>query len=146
MPIGLPFLGDDLPGHCAHLFKAFEREVERLVVERDHPAKRPLDILFDLIAMPWALVQHGENDDFAIHMLPSSMILLLMRVYHRNLGMSRELRGAALFPRSGRSGGPWTTVALFLPHACGRKSATVVQGSPVQALTMPRWIRTIVRH
>src|SRR6266568_1389149 len=92
MAIGFPFLGDDLPGHSAHLFKAFEREVERLVVERDHPTKRPLDILFDLIAMPWALVQHGENDDFAIHMLLSSMILLLMRVYHRELGMSRGLR------------------------------------------------------
>src|SRR2546427_9556816 len=47
----------------------FESEVERLIVEGDHPAKRPLGILFDLIAMPWTLVQHGENDDFAIHML-----------------------------------------------------------------------------
>src|SRR6266704_62459 len=92
MAIGFAFLGDDLPGHGTHLFKAFEREVERLVVERDRPAKRPLDILFDLVAMPWALAQHGENDNFAIHMLPSSMILLLMRVYHRELGMSRGLR------------------------------------------------------
>src|SRR5260370_38082869 len=89
MAIGLAFLGDDLPGHGTNLFKAFESEVERLVVERDHPAKRPLDILFDLIAMPGALVQHGENDDFAIHMLPSSMILLLMSKYHIKLELSR---------------------------------------------------------
>ena len=60
MAIGFPFLGDDLPGHGTHLFKAFESEVERLIVEGDHPAKRPLGILLDLIAMPWALSQHGE--------------------------------------------------------------------------------------
>jgi len=61
MPIGLAFLGDDLPGDSTHLFKALEDEVERFVVESNHAPKRPVNILFDLVAMPWALPQHGED-------------------------------------------------------------------------------------
>ena len=61
MPIGLAFLGDDLPGDSTHLFKALEDEVERFVVESNHAPKRPVNILFDLVTMPWALPQHGED-------------------------------------------------------------------------------------
>ncbi len=54
MTIGLAFLWQDLPGDGSDLFKAFESEVERFVVEGDGPSKRPLDVLFDVVAMPWA--------------------------------------------------------------------------------------------
>ncbi len=46
MPIGLAFLGDDLPSDGAELCKVFEGEIERLVVQGNHAAKRPVDILF----------------------------------------------------------------------------------------------------
>ena len=61
MSIGLAFLENDLPGDSAELFKAFEGEVERFVVEGHHASKRLIDLLFDLVAMPWALLQHGED-------------------------------------------------------------------------------------
>jgi len=61
MTIGLAFLWQDLPGDGADLFKAFESEVERFVVEGDGSSKRPLDVLFDVVAMPWAWSQHGQD-------------------------------------------------------------------------------------
>ena len=61
MPIGLAFLGDDLPSDGALLFKVLESKIERLIVQNNDAAKRPVDILFNLIAVPWTLPQHGEN-------------------------------------------------------------------------------------
>jgi hypothetical protein len=76
MPIGFAFLGDDLQGDGADFFKVFEGEIERFVVQDNHAAQRPVDILFDLVAVPWTLPQHGENQDFAIHMILPYMIQL----------------------------------------------------------------------
>src|SRR5579863_5004397 len=78
MAIRLAFLWHNFSHHSAQLFKAFEGEVERLVIERNSPAKRPLDILFDLVAMPWMLPQHGKDHDLAIHTLLPHRILALM--------------------------------------------------------------------
>src|SRR5258707_10059159 len=96
MAIGLALLRDDLPGDSAHLFEAFEGEIERLVVEGDHPAKRPLNVLLDLVAMPRALAQHGQDQYLAIHMLRTPMILSLMRRYHRWERASSALCGRSL--------------------------------------------------
>jgi len=61
MAIGFPDLWDDLPGDRAHLLKALEGQIERFVVEGNHASQRPVDILFDLVAMPWAWLQHDED-------------------------------------------------------------------------------------
>ena len=54
MPIGFALLGDDLPGDGSALFKVLESQIERLVVQDNHPTKRPVDILFDLVAVDLA--------------------------------------------------------------------------------------------
>jgi hypothetical protein len=52
---------DDLPGDGADLFKAFKRELECFFFEGDCSPKRSLDVLFDIVAMPCVLMQHGED-------------------------------------------------------------------------------------
>src|SRR5579884_2413925 len=61
MAIGFARLLDNLASHRAHFFKALEDEVERFVVDDNHASQRPVDIFFDLVAMPLSLLQHGKD-------------------------------------------------------------------------------------
>ncbi len=38
-----------------------DSRLECFVVEGNHASQRPVDILFDLVAMPWTLLQHGKD-------------------------------------------------------------------------------------